>query len=69
MLSLPSDNKAAEAMGAVSSESSIALLRRYANDPEVSVRETVEIALAKIEWDHSPEGRQHAQDLAAAESA
>jgi deoxyhypusine monooxygenase len=56
-------------MGAVSSESSIALLRRYANDPEVSVRETVEIALAKIEWDHSPEGRQHARDLAAAESA
>jgi len=46
-------------MGAISSESSIPILKRYLNDPNRSVRETCEIALAKIEWDNSPEGRAH----------
>ena len=46
-------------MGAISSESSIQILKRYLNDPNRSVRETCEIALAKIEWDNSPEGKAH----------
>jgi len=44
-------------MGAISSESSILVLKRYLDDPNRSVRETCEIALAKIEWDNSPEGK------------
>ena len=52
-------SQAAEAMGAISSESSIQILKRYLNDPNRSVRETCEIALAKIEWDSSPEGKTH----------
>jgi len=51
--------QAAEAMGAISSESSIPVLKQYLNDPNRSVRETCEIALAKIEWDNSPEGKSH----------
>ena len=46
-------------MGAISSESSIQILKRYLNDPNRTVRETCEIALAKIEWDNSPEGKAH----------
>ena len=46
-------------MGAISSESSIPVLKRYLNDPNRSVRETCEIALAKIGWDNSPEGKSH----------
>jgi deoxyhypusine monooxygenase len=46
-------------MGAISSESSKPVLKQYLNDPNRSVRETCEIALAKIEWDNSLEGRTH----------
>ncbi len=35
------------------------VLKRYLNDPERCVRETCEIALAKIEWDYSAEGEKH----------
>ncbi|CCM01533.1 uncharacterized protein FIBRA_03589 [Fibroporia radiculosa] len=52
-------HEAAEAMGAISSPSSIPLLQKYLSDPERSVRETCEIALAKIDWDNSDEGRKH----------
>jgi len=52
-------HEAAEAMGAISAESSIPILKQYLNDPNRSVRETCEIALAKIEWDISPEGKAH----------
>jgi deoxyhypusine monooxygenase len=44
-------------MGAISSADSIPVLRQYLHDSDRSVRETCEIALAKIEWDHSDEGR------------
>lgn len=63
-----SDNRAgqaAEAMGAISSTASVPILREYLSDPNRSVRETCEIALAKIDWDNSEEGRKH---LAAIES-
>lgn len=46
-------------MGAVSSASSIPVLKKYLNDPSRTVRETCEIALAKIEWDNSEEGKRH----------
>lgn len=58
----PSDNRAgqaAEAMGAISSTTSIPILREHLSDPNRSVRETCEIALAKINWDNSEEGRKH----------
>ncbi|KAF8520051.1 armadillo-type protein [Gautieria morchelliformis] len=41
---------AAEALGALSSTTSEPVLRRYLNDEERCVRETCEIALARIEW-------------------
>jgi deoxyhypusine monooxygenase len=51
--------KAAEAMGAISSEASIPVLKQYLKDGNRAVRETCEIALAKIEWDNSEEGKKH----------
>lgn len=52
-------------MGAISSSKSVEVLRDYLSDSNRSVRETCEIALAKIDWDNSEEGRKH---LAVAES-
>jgi deoxyhypusine monooxygenase len=51
-------HEAAEALGALSSESSLELLRKYMSEGESSreVRETCEIAVGKIEFDHSEEG-------------
>ncbi|RPD52377.1 ARM repeat-containing protein [Lentinus tigrinus ALCF2SS1-6] len=52
-------DEAAEALGAISATSSKEVLERYLNDPERVVRETCEIALAKINWDHLEEGQKH----------
>ncbi|KAG1772418.1 ARM repeat-containing protein [Suillus occidentalis] len=52
-------HEAAEAIGAISSPDFKTVLAKYLSDPNRSVRETCEIALAKIEWDNSEEGRQH----------
>ncbi|KAJ3773824.1 Deoxyhypusine hydroxylase [Lentinula raphanica] len=49
-------HEAAEAMGAISATESISLLKEYLSDPERSVRETCEIAIARIEWDKTEEG-------------
>jgi len=46
-------------MGAISSESSIPVLKKYLHDKHREVRETCEIALAKLQWDHSEEGSQY----------
>ena len=46
-------------MGAISAASSIPVLRQYITHPNRDVRETCEIALAKIEWDNSEEGKVH----------
>lgn len=51
-------------MGAISAPSSIPFLKRYLNDSNRSVRETCEIALAKIEWDNSEEGKKHRSTVA-----
>jgi deoxyhypusine monooxygenase len=53
--------QAAEAMGAISASSSIPILQNYLTDPDRTVRETCEIAIAKIQWDNSEEGRQQAE--------
>ncbi|TDL22131.1 ARM repeat-containing protein [Rickenella mellea] len=52
-------HEAAEAMGAISSPTSIPVLKQYMDDSHRAVRETCEIALAKIEWDNSEEGQRH----------
>ncbi|KAJ3509529.1 hypothetical protein NLJ89_g5182 [Agrocybe chaxingu] len=52
-------NQAAEAMGAISHPSSVPILKEFLADPERSVRETCEIAIAKVEWDNSEEGKRH----------
>jgi deoxyhypusine monooxygenase len=46
-------------MGAISADSSIAILREYLSDPERTVRETCEIAIARIEWENSEEGQKY----------
>lgn len=50
-------------MGAISASSSVPILRTYLSDPERTVRETCEIAIAKIEWDNSEEGHKHLRAL------
>ncbi|KAJ9102839.1 hypothetical protein QFC19_004567 [Naganishia cerealis] len=56
-------HEAAEALGALSSLQSLDLLKRYLGDDSRSVRETCQIAVAKIEWDHfTEEGRERKQD-------
>lgn len=50
-------------MGAISHPSSLTILKEYLADPERSVRETCEIAVSKIEWDNSEEGKKHHASL------
>lgn len=50
-------------MGAISSSASLPILKEFLNDSNRSVRETCEIAIAKIEWDNSEEGQKHQQEL------
>jgi|SRR5258706_12964971 len=50
-------HEAAEAMGAISSAQSIPTLKEFLNDERQEVRETCEIALAKVEWDNSEDGK------------
>lgn len=50
-------HEAAEALGALSSEGSLPLLRKHLTDESREVRETCEVAIGKIEWDHSDEGK------------
>ncbi|KAJ6475087.1 armadillo-type protein [Mycena vitilis] len=52
-------HEAAEAMGAISASKSLPILYQYLTDSNRSVRETCEIAIAKIEWDNSEEGKRH----------
>ncbi|ORX35614.1 armadillo-type protein [Kockovaella imperatae] len=51
-------HEAAEALGALSSESSLPLLRKYLDDPNREVRETCEVAIGKIQFDHGAEGKE-----------
>ncbi|KAG5638711.1 deoxyhypusine hydroxylase [Sphagnurus paluster] len=56
-------HEAAEAMGAISLASSLPVLKEFLSDSERTVRETCEIAIAKIEWDNSEEGQKHLKAL------
>lgn len=51
-------HEAAEGLGAISTTKALPLLRRHAEDPneDVHVRQTCELAIAKIEWDHTDQG-------------
>jgi HEAT repeat protein len=64
-----STRQAAEAMGAISSTTCVPILREYLPDPDRSVRETCEIALAKIEWDNSEEGKKHVEAKESSDTA
>ncbi|KAI0317775.1 deoxyhypusine hydroxylase [Amylostereum chailletii] len=61
-------HEAAEAMGAISSQTSLNILRKFSHDSDRAVRETCEIALARIEWDYSEEGLQQQQATLADET-
>ncbi|WVR06772.1 deoxyhypusine hydroxylase [Kwoniella sp. DSM 27419] len=50
-------HEAAEALGAIGDESSLTVLRKYLDDPAREVRETCEIAVGKIVFDNSEEGK------------
>ncbi|WWC69903.1 deoxyhypusine hydroxylase [Kwoniella pini CBS 10737] len=50
-------HEAAEALGALSQLKSLEILNKFLNDPSIEVRETCEIAIKKIEFDNSPEGK------------
>ena len=56
-------HEAAENMGEISSMQSIPMLKEFLNDERREVRETCEIALAKVEWDNSEEGRPERRSL------
>ncbi|KAF8842147.1 ARM repeat-containing protein [Paxillus ammoniavirescens] len=62
-------HEAAEAMGAISSTACVPILREYLPDPDRSVRETCEIALAKIDWDNSEEGKKHVEAKGSSDTA
>lgn len=50
-------HEAAEAMGALSTPEALPILQKYLRDPDVSVRETCQLAIQKIELDNSDTGR------------
>lgn len=55
-------HEAAEALGAISSPDALPLLRKFlAEDADVSVRETCDLAVRKIELDNSDTGRREAE--------
>ncbi|KAE9390878.1 hypothetical protein BT96DRAFT_945804 [Gymnopus androsaceus JB14] len=57
-------HEAAEAMGAISAaDESIPILKEYLSDPNRSVRETWESAIARIEWDKTEEGARNKEAL------
>ncbi|KAI5818909.1 armadillo-type protein [Pyronema omphalodes] len=56
-------HEAAEALGALVHSDSLPLLNEYLNDPSIEVRETCEIAIAKILWETS--GARNTEDLQA----
>lgn len=62
-------HEAAEAMGAISDPSVLPVLEQYRNDKDVSVRETCELAISKITFDNSEEGKSLKQSKAQAKAA
>ncbi|KAK4702085.1 deoxyhypusine monooxygenase, partial [Phenoliferia sp. Uapishka_3] len=58
-------HEAAEAMGAIGDLAALPVLKLFLNHPERALRETAEIAVAKIEWDNTEEGKKQAEELKA----
>ncbi|WFD34458.1 deoxyhypusine monooxygenase [Malassezia cuniculi] len=54
-------HEAAEALGAISSPTALPVLRKFLEDSDVSVRETCDLAVRKIELDNSDTGRKEAE--------
>lgn len=52
-------------MGAIGSMESIHFLEKYLHDDNVSVRETAELAIDRIKWDNSEEGKRHLKETEA----
>ncbi|GAA5824247.1 hypothetical protein JCM10212_003989 [Sporobolomyces blumeae] len=50
-------HEAAEAMGAIGDERALPVLREHLKHENAAIRETCEIAVDKIEFDNTPEGR------------
>jgi deoxyhypusine monooxygenase len=47
-------HEAAEALGALGDEESLPLLQQYwRNDPQIEIRQTCELAVERIKWEHS----------------
>ena len=61
-------SQAAEAMGAISAAESVPFLKRYLSDANDSVRQTCELAVARIEWDNSEEGKRHKAQISDGEN-
>ncbi|KAL7414138.1 ARM repeat-containing protein [Mrakia frigida] len=59
-------HEAAEALGAISDVAALPILRKYLSDPSVAVAETCEIAIDKVLWDNSKEGKEEAARVIAA---
>ncbi|GAA5852684.1 hypothetical protein JCM9279_004953 [Rhodotorula babjevae] len=62
---LEDDNEhpmAAEAMGAIGCDEALPVLRKYLEHPNPAIRETCEIALDKVVFDNSPEGKKQADN-------
>ncbi|GAA6050514.1 hypothetical protein JCM3770_005578 [Rhodotorula araucariae] len=55
-------HEAAEAMGAIGSDTALPVLRKYLDHPNPAIRETCEIALDKIVFDNSDEGKKQAEN-------
>ena len=58
--------QAAEAMGAIGCDDALPVLRKFLTHPNPAIRETCEIALDKVVFDNSPEGRKQADKYAPA---
>lgn len=55
-------HEAAEAIGAIGDKAGLDVLRPYVGHKERAISETAEIAVAKIEYDHSDQGRRERHD-------
>jgi deoxyhypusine monooxygenase len=51
-------HEAAEALGALGQSSSLPLLEKYLHDPSQVIRETCELAVARIKWSYSKASRE-----------
>ncbi|PWN89715.1 ARM repeat-containing protein [Acaromyces ingoldii] len=61
-------HEAAEAMGAIGSTVALPTLKRYLSDADVSVRETCELAIRKIEYEQGGGGSSKSGDMSEAEA-